>query len=103
MVIEALSPPIVFLFPPNKLVLEIEASGRYHFIAWFKDSRQIIDSSLFHHFKEIYLVENTTVDLVGSYFAVLPVREPDMLPRVNFDVILSGTNGLGQFLFLPLI
>ena len=91
MVIEALSPPTVFLFPPKKLVLEIEASGRYYFIAWFKGSRQILASSPFHHFQEIYLVENTTVDLVGSYSAVLlPSGGGDVKATVIFDVILPG-------------
>ena len=96
-----MSPPTVFLSPPNKLVLEIEASGRYLYIAWFKDSTQIPDYSSFHHFKEIYLVENTTVDLVGNYSAMLLVPgDPDIVPRVTFDVILPGTNGLGKFFLI---
>ena len=66
----AISPDIIILRPPEKLVLEISNTGRYLFAQWARNGEQAgIPSSGFQpvlesfvHFGEVYYAENTTME-----------------------------------------
>ena len=65
-----MSPPVVFLTPPEKLVLEVRTSGGYDFIFWTRvgDSsfRQDPMTELVN-FHEIFVRQPTTTNEHGTY------------------------------------
>ena len=67
---ERVSPPVVFLTPPEKLVLEVRASGGYDLILWSK----VGDSSFSQNpttelinFHEVFVRQPTTTSEYGIY------------------------------------
>ena len=67
-----MSPPVSFLTPPEKLVLEVRASGGYDFIAWTRvgdrSFRQNAMTELVN-FHEIFVRQPTTTSEYGTYRA----------------------------------
>lgn len=63
--------------------------GQYNILEWTKDSQPLIESSLFHHFKEIYIVENTTSDLLGFY-RVQIISLAMQAVQTTFEVAMPG-------------
>jgi hypothetical protein len=91
--IEAASPAIVYLNPPEKLVLEIRSSGGYSRAHWSKVGNPGVPLSnmSFVHFREIYYVESTTLADLGRYSVYLePLPGQKQSSEVYFDVILRG-------------
>ena len=79
-----ISPPTIFLRPPEKLVLEVSASGGYSGIVWSRDGVALGSTaapaslSEFTNFFEIFVREPTTTSDYGQY-----------------DVMYSGGGGVG--------
>ena len=86
---ERISPYVIFLLPPEKLVLEVRTSGGYSNIFWNRDSNPLGTSaapallSEFTHFFEIFVREPTTTSDYGTY-----------------DVFYSGAGGLGTIILV---
>ena len=95
----AVSPSIIILRPPEKLVLEITTSGRYLFTSWSRNgvtlgnsgfgissSRRVVD------FGDIYFSDNTTEEDLAEYEVVLnPASSSDqVIDGVAFTVIAPG-------------
>ena len=70
-----MSPTAIVLRPPEKLVLEVRATGRYNFIEWSRNGASFATAGAFQpqipeefpHFYEIYVHEPTTTDDLGLY------------------------------------
>ena len=76
--LERVSPEEILLTPPNKLVIEVKASGRYEEITWSKDGMPFGDegdSGVFvvdrpnelPNFAEIFVRGETTSTDAGTY------------------------------------
>ena len=96
--IKAVSPSTMIFYPPDPLVIEIEATGRYSDVTWLKDNYAPGGiygfPNSFSHFKNIYYVPRSYRANQGRYVAVLsyykvPPRLSD-LPKVEFSVIAHG-------------
>ena len=59
---------MIFLRPPEKLVIEVKATGRFRFVQWQKNAVQITltEESFSNHF-EIYFRDQTTTDDLTLY------------------------------------
>ena len=82
------SPPVIFLVPPEKLVLEVSASGGYSNIVWSRDGNALGGAapallSEFTYFFEIFVREPTTTSDLGVY-----------------DVVYSGAGGVGTYIIV---
>lgn len=91
---QALSPSIIILRPPDELVLEIQTSGRFFALEWRKDGASSgFDANSFAHFSEVHYVENTSAVHLGRYEArLIPFNgsaQVSPLPIV-IEVILHG-------------
>ena len=88
----AISPDIIILCPPEKLVLEISNTGRYLFTQWARNGQLAgIPSSGFQpffesftHFGEVYYAENTTMEDLGLYEATLEIAPSSGQTQVDF-------------------
>ncbi len=81
-----LSPFIVFFSVPDKLTLEVVASGAHNGIIWTRDHQVFGTRSQFVYFQEIYFKEPTTSDDYGEY-----------------NIFYSGQGGTGDtILAIPL-
>ena len=80
--LERVSPEEILLTPPNKLVIEVKASGRYREITWSKDGLPFFDegdSGVFvvdrpnelPNFAEIFVRGETTSSEAGTYTVAL--------------------------------
>ena len=75
--LERVSPATVVLNPPEKLVLEVEASGAYSTIRWDRNGEefsttegagfQVQQPEEFPNFYEIFVRDPTTADDLGIY------------------------------------
>ena len=66
--LERVSPEIIFLRPPEKLVIEIKATGRYRNIYWNKNGYSLtIQPQQFPNYNEILVYGTTTQDDLGLY------------------------------------
>ena len=86
-----ISPPAIFLRPPEKLVVEVSASGGYAGIVWSRDGSALGSTaaptllSEFTNFFEIFVREPTTTSDYGAY-----------------DISYSGQGGVGtEILVVP--
>ena len=105
-----ISPDIIILRPPEKLVLEISNTGRYLFTQWARNAEIAgIPSSgfqpspkFFVQFGEVYFAENTTMEDLGIYEATLEpaLSSGQMLVEVFFNVISLGKRP--HFIILPI-
>ena len=96
----AVSPSIIILRPPEKLVLEITPFGHYFFTSWSRNgitfgstgfestsSRGIVD------FGDVYFSDSTTEEDLAEYDVILhpaPNSGQATLDRVSFTVIGPG-------------
>ena len=90
---------IIILRPPDKLVLEVRATGRYNLIEWRRNGVAFgfFPGSAFRvmlfqelpNFFEIFVREPTTRDDLGVFYAELPpaVTTTDI---INFAVVGAG-------------
>ena len=67
-----MSPPVVFLTPPEKLVLEVRTSGGYDFIAWTRAGDRSFTqnpTTELVNFHEVFVRQPTTTSEYGTYRA----------------------------------
>ena len=71
--LERISPDIIVLDPPEKLIIETSASGEYRQFEWSRNGTQLsLSQDEFSNFHEIYVRQPTTTDDLGVYEADLP-------------------------------
>ena len=99
--IERVSPEVIILRPPEKLVIEVRVSGDYEVLYWSKHtSSQLIPGIMgpqeLPNFYEMFVRDNTTVEDDGIYI-VRPILKYafflyTQIPRrgVDFAVIPPG-------------
>ena len=91
--LETVSPEVIFLHPPEKLVIEATVRGRYSRIVWHRNGTSVPQSSL-SNFNEIYVVQKTSTADFGHY-EVIPFTSPPTLqllrpPMLEFIVTSPG-------------
>ncbi len=100
--IERVSPDIIILRPPEKLVIEVRVSGEYEVLFWFKGtSSTFVPGQMrpqeFPNYHETFVRDNTTADDEGIYI-VRPQFKPGTqqshistpIEGVDFGVIAPG-------------
>ena len=92
--LERISPRIIALDSPEKLVLETRASGRYGQLEWVKNGYGFIleqgqpftvTIQEFPNFFEIFVRDNTTTNDLGVYEVDLVGGQPQV-PEIQFVV-----------------
>ena len=89
---ESISPEVIFLHPPEKLVIEVRCRGRYSGISWDGPSGSI-DRSLLSNHDEIYALGRTTLADYGFYHIILfpsPPTFQDILPTNILEIIVTA-------------
>ena len=105
-IIESVSPAVIILRPPEKLVIEVRTSGEYQVHFWIRNENlfgtsgnfQVMLPEEFPNFAEIFVRDNTTVDDLGIYsvrptLANVNSQTHTILPDpdgVEFAVIAPG-------------
>ena len=101
--IERVSPEVIILRPPEKLVIEVRVSGEYEVLFWRKTTiRTFIPGQMlpqeFPNYFETFVRDNTTAEDEGFYI-VQPQLKPGKTQThtitptggVDFGVIAPGT------------
>ena len=69
--IERVSPEVIILRPPEKLVIEVRVSGEYEVLFWFKGTGTFIPGQMlpqdFPNYFETFVRDNTTTGDEGFY------------------------------------
>ena len=67
--LERISPEVIFLRPPEKLVIEVKPRGRVILVQWSKNVNQLSGTLgvNFAYHREIYVQEETTQADIGLY------------------------------------
>ena len=99
--LERVSPQVIVLSPPEKLVIETRASGGYRQFDWLRNGNEfrtagntqssspfIVTLQEFSNFFEIYVREPTNASDLGVYEAelVLGTGQTGQVPEVDFIV-----------------
>ena len=92
--LERLSPQVIVLDPPEKLVLETRASGGYRQFDWIRNGSPfttysgpfLVTLQEFPNFFEIFVRDNTTANDLGIYEADLILNTGPQVPEVQFVV-----------------
>ena len=128
MTISSVSPEAIILHPPEKLVIEVEVTGRYEFIDWSRNGNLISErmtspffvrlpfafptSSELANYFEIFVRDPTTESDFGVYEVRLDLLDPNAQTftanggQVVFAVIQAGellVVALYDFVLLELI
>ena len=94
--LERVSPRIIVLDPPEKLVIETRASGGYQWIDWTKNGNPFtltqgqpftVTPQEFSNFFEIFVREATTTNDLGLYEMELVLNSGSQVPELDFAVI----------------
>ena len=95
--LERISPQVIVLNPPEKLVIETRASGGYQHYDWLRNGNAFGTGSFpatldeFPNFFEIFVREPTTMDDLGAYGADLQITPGQtQLPDLEFIVTRYG-------------
>ena len=93
--LERISPEIIFLRPPEKLVIQVKAKGRYSSIQWQKNAiRLAATQPQFPNYNEILVYDTTTQDDLGLYEVSLrpaSVLSQQNIPQdLDFSVVTPG-------------
>ena len=69
--VERISPEVIILRPPEKLVIEVRVSGEYSVLFWVKSGFTPIPQAMrpqeFPNFYEMFVRDNTTAEDEGLY------------------------------------
>ncbi len=86
------SPSTIILRPPEKLVLEVRATGGFSFIPWTRNGALVsIPITRFADFGETYVTGETTVSDLGLYEVRLALLSGQGGPsQVEFFVVEPG-------------
>ncbi len=99
--LSSITPQLIIIEPPERLVIEVQTSGAYDVINWarngysytFNDPDFPISSDRFFYFYEAYVREPTSMDDLGLYEVnVLPAAGQDttLAPDQLFTVVHYG-------------
>ena len=103
--LERVSPEEILLTPPNKLVIEVKASGRYREITWSKDGLPFGDDTTpgvfvvdrpneLPNFAEIFVRGETTSTDAGTYTVALTAFDAGTQTidpaSLQFTVVATG-------------
>ena len=98
--LEAISPRVIFLRPPEKLVIEVKATGRVLAILWQRNGVRISSSDLFSH-DEIYVQEETNTASIALYeVRIFQFSQLTIPSELIFHVISPGKLFLINFIWL---
>ena len=105
--LERISPRVIVLDPPEKLVIETRASGGYQQFDWQRNGNPFtltqnepFTASLqeFPNFFEIFVREPTTTNDLGVYEVDLVLNTGPQVPEIDFIVTqYSKYTVIGQF------
>ena len=93
--LERILPQVIFLSPPEKLVIETRASGGYRQLDWTRNGNAFtLDPNMpftvtiqeFSNFFEIFVREPTTADDLAVYEVELTLNVGPQIPEVLFAV-----------------
>ena len=93
-----ISPPVVVLRPPEKLVLEVQVDGTYTFIDWMKDGKGgftlfdesfIISENNIAHFQQVYTNSPTTSEYDIGLYTISVVTQNSRMEK-SISVIQFG-------------
>ena len=93
---ERVSPEVILLRPPEKLVIEVKASGRFRRVNWLKNGVLIphIQEDFLNHY-EIFFREQTSMDDLSLYEVLLfpgpPFNQLQLPIELNFIVTSPGS------------
>ena len=94
-VLERISPRVIVLDPPEKLVLETRASGGYREFDWRKNANVFtlaqgepftVTLQEFSNFFEIFVREPTTTNDLGVYWVDIVINTGPQASQVDFTV-----------------
>ncbi len=99
--LSSVTPQLIIIEPPERLVIEVQSSGAYDVILWrrngaaytFNDPDFPISSDRFFYFYEAYVREPTSMDDLGLYeVLVFAVADQDttLSPDQSFTVVRYG-------------
>ena len=101
--IERVSPEVIILCPPEKLVIEVRVSGDYEVLIWNKGTSNqpipgLMEPQELPNFYQTFVRDNTTVEDVGIYIVTLHLKlgtstTYTLIPTggIDFAVIQPGT------------
>ena len=93
--LERVSPRVIVLDPPEKLVIETRASGGYRQFDWVKNGNPFtlaegqpftVTLQEFTNFFEIFVREPTTANDMGVYEVDLAINTGSQIPLLDFAV-----------------
>ena len=103
-IIERVSPVVIILRPPEKLVIEVRTSGEYQVHFWRRNENlfsttgfQVMLPDEFPNFFEIFVRDNTTDDDLGIY-SVLPTLTT---ANIGTHTIIPGIDGVDFAVIAP--
>ena len=93
--LERISPEVLYLRPPEKLVIEVKTKGRFREVQWNVNGFRISQSNVtFSNHNEIYFIEEISETNFGSYeISVLPssiISQPIIPLYLDVFVISPG-------------
>ncbi len=99
--IERISPEVIILRPPEKLIIEVRVSGEYEVLFWFKGTSSFIPGLMrpqeFPNYHEAFIRDNTTAEDEGLYIVQPQLKSGTSQTHtitptegVNFGVIAPG-------------
>jgi hypothetical protein len=92
--LEAVSPEIIFLRPPEKLIIEVMISGRYQDIQWSLNGvPQTLTPEEYPNYNEIYVKGTTEETDIGLYEVSVgsdPFSQRVSPGELDFNVIVPG-------------
>ena len=92
---ERISSFVTILHLPDKLVLQIRASGPYQHVQWSRNGQIILGGvdplpETFSHFGDIYVINNTTMNDLGIYEAQLILLNGQPADVISFVAVKQG-------------
>ena len=96
MFLKRVSPTFIYLRPPEKLVIEVKATGQYSHIVWQKNGAPlIVQSQQFPNFNEILVYDVTNGEDLGLYEVSLhltdTLNQRAQPSDLDFSVVPPGT------------
>ena len=91
--LERISPEVVYLHPPEKLVIEVKAKGRFREVRWhFNGALISYSQSSFSNYNEIYFIEESSEANFGLYEISLRLTSLFQILRPSeLDVIVTSS------------
>ena len=106
--IERVSPEVIILRPPEKLVIEVRVSGEYQVLFWWKDVQgqaipQLIRPDELPNFYEMFVRDNTTAEDFGIYIVQSHFTSGThtLIPSGGIDFAVTSPGKKELYIFEP--